>query len=87
MNEADLVMLADHATASQVERIVSACRGVLSANEEVERANRQVAEQYLRYDWEADGSLVVHARMPSDVGAQFTVRSRRIPTRPTTPAS
>jgi hypothetical protein len=70
-NEADLVMLADHATASQVDRIVSAYRGVLSANEEVERANRQVAEQYLRYDWDADGCLVVHARMPSDVGAQF----------------
>jgi hypothetical protein len=71
MNEDDLVMLADHATASQVDRIVSAYRGVLTVEEEVERANRQVVEQYLRTDWADDGSLVVHARMPSEVGALF----------------
>jgi hypothetical protein len=71
MNEADLVMLAQHATASQVDRIVSAYRGVLSANEEVERANRHVAEQYLRMEWEEDGSMVIHARVPSEVGALF----------------
>jgi len=69
MNEGDLVMLAQHATASQVDRIVSAYRGVLTVEQEVEAANRQVAEQYLRADWEEDGSLVLHARMPADVGA------------------
>ena len=69
MNEGDLVMLAQHATASQVERIVSAYRGVLSVEQEVEAANRQVAEQYLRTDWEDDGTMVIHARVPAEVGA------------------
>jgi Domain of unknown function (DUF222)/HNH endonuclease len=71
MNEGDLVMLAEHATASQVDRIVSAYRGVLTVEEEVERANRQVAEQYLRTDTEDDGSMSIHARTPSEVGALF----------------
>jgi 5-methylcytosine-specific restriction endonuclease McrA len=70
MNEGDLVMLARHATASQVDRIVSAYRGVLAAEEEVEAANRQVVEQYLRIDEEDDGSMVIHARMPAEIGAQ-----------------
>ncbi len=69
MNESDLVMLAQHATASQVDRIVSAYRGVLTAEEEVELANRQVMEQYLRCDWDDDGSLVIHARVPAEIGA------------------
>jgi hypothetical protein len=68
MNEGDLVMLAQHATASQVDRIVSAYRGVLTPKEEVERANRQVAEQYLRTDWDDDGSLVIHAKVPTEIG-------------------
>ena len=71
MNEGDLVMLAEHATASQVDRIVSAYRGVLTADEETERANRQVIEQYLRTDWADDGSLVIHARVPTEIGALF----------------
>ncbi len=70
-NEADLVMLAQHATAAQVERIVRAYRGVVSVEEEVEVANRQVVEQYLRSDDEDDGSLAVHGRMPPEVGALF----------------
>ena len=69
MNEADLVMLAHHATASQVERIVRAYRGVLTVEQEVEVANRQVVEQYLRHDWEDDGSMADHARMPPEIGA------------------
>ena len=69
MNEGDLLMLAQHATASQVERIVSAYRGVVSVEQEVEAANRQVAAQYLRTDWEDDGTMVIHARVPAEVGA------------------
>ncbi len=68
MNEGDLVMLTQHATASQVDRIVSAYRGVLSVEQEVEAANRQVAEQYLRTDWEEDGTMVIHARVPAEIG-------------------
>jgi len=71
MNEGDLVILAEHATASQVERIVSAYRGVLTADEEVERANRHVVEQYVRTDWADDGSLVIHGRVPPEIGALF----------------
>jgi hypothetical protein len=71
MNEADLVMLAEHATAAQVDRIVSSYRGVSSAEEELVRANRRVVGQYLRADRDEDGSLVVHARVPSEVGALF----------------
>jgi len=68
-NEEDLVMLAQHATASQVERIVRAYRGVLAVEEEVDVANAQVAAQYLRVDTEDDGTMVIHARMPAEVGA------------------
>jgi hypothetical protein len=64
-------MLAQHATAVQVERIVRAYRGVLTAEKATERANRQVVEQYLRADWEEDGSLVLHGRMPAEVGTAF----------------
>jgi hypothetical protein len=71
MNEGDLVMLAQYATAVQVERIVRAYRGVLTAEEATERANRQVVEQYLRADWEEDGSLVLHGRMPAEIGTAF----------------
>ena len=71
MNEADLVMLAQHATASQVDRIVSAYRGVLTVEEEVEVANRQVVEQYVRTDEEGDGSMIIHARVPPEIGAAF----------------
>ena len=70
-NEEDLAMLAQHATASQVDRIVSAYRGVLTVEQEVELANRQVAEQYLRTDPEEDGSLVIHGRVPPEIGALF----------------
>jgi hypothetical protein len=44
---------------------------VLTVEEEVERANRQVTEQYLRTDWEHDGSMEIHGRTPSEVGALF----------------
>ena len=53
----------------QVDRIVSAYRGVLTVEQEVEQANRQVVEQYLRCDWDDDGSLVIHARVPAEIGA------------------
>ena len=75
MNEGDLVMLAQHATASQVDRIVSAYRGVLTAEQEVEVANRQVVEQYLRCDWDDDGSLVIHARVPAEIGPSCCAHS------------
>ncbi|MFI5047614.1 MAG: DUF222 domain-containing protein [Acidimicrobiia bacterium] len=68
-NEEDLVMLAQHATASHVERIVRAYRSVLSVEQAVEVANAQVAAQYLRVDSEEDGMAGVHGRMPAEVSA------------------
>ena len=68
-NEEELVVLAEHATAVHVERIVRAYRGVRSAEEEIEDANHHRATQYLQGDWEDDGSFVLHARMPAEVGA------------------
>ncbi|MDQ1430295.1 MAG: hypothetical protein QOF40_897 [Actinomycetota bacterium] len=72
-NEEDLVMLAQHATASHVERIVRAYRGVLSVEQAVEVANDQVAAQYLRTAWEEDGPMGIHARVPAELGAAFLV--------------
>ncbi len=62
-NEGDLVMLAEHATAVQVERIVRAYRGVLSVEEERSVANEQHLDQYMRFDWADDGSMIVNGRM------------------------
>lgn len=68
-NEADLVMLAGHATAVQVEHIVRSYRGVLTAEEEVEVANERHVTRFVRFDWDDDGSLVIHGRMPAELGA------------------
>ena len=68
-NEADLVMLAEHATAAQVERIVRAYRGVLTAEEEVAAANDHHRSWHVHFDWDDDGSLVIHARVPAEHGA------------------
>ena len=42
-NEAGLVMIAEHATAAQVERTVRAYRGVLSQDEELDATNARHA--------------------------------------------
>lgn len=72
-NEADLVMLAQHATASHVERIVRAYRSVLSVEQAVEVANRQVVEQYLRTDPDEDGSMIIHGRVPPEIAVGLLV--------------
>jgi len=64
--EEDLLELARHATASQLERIVRGLRHVTTE----EAAERQ-ENRYLVTFWEEDGSLSVHAQLPPEEGAVF----------------
>ena len=67
-NEAELLDLARHATAAQVEKLVRAYRRV-GRLEECERATAQHASRKLTYYYDDDGSLVIRARLPPDEGA------------------
>jgi hypothetical protein len=65
-SEADLLHLARYATASQLERMLSAyCR---SSDEE---ANAAHEERELTWSWDRDGSLCVSARLPAEEGMAF----------------
>jgi hypothetical protein len=65
--EADLLEIALHATAAQLETIVRAYRGVL----EVELGDSSEAHRrrFVRCDHDDDGALVIHARLPAEEGA------------------
>ena len=65
--EEQLVMLAEHATAAQLERLVRAYRGVVST--QIEQANSTHAERFLDWDWDDDGSLILRGRLPAEDGA------------------
>ena len=65
-DERELVSLARHATASQLERIVRGYRSVLAVEEDAERA---YAERSLTWSWEDDGTLVLRGRLPGEHGA------------------
>ena len=67
-NEAELLHLARHATAAQVEKLVRAYRGV-ERREERENAEAQHALRELNYSYDEDGSLVIRARLPAEEGA------------------
>ena len=67
--EEDLVMLAEHATAAQLDRIVRSFRGVLAADEELAEANERHARRYFHHEWADDGSLVFHGRLSPEDGA------------------
>ena len=72
-NEADLVELAEHATAAQVERVVRGYRRARNAGDDRSDADRQHAERFLRIELDdgpdRDGSYVVSGRIPADVAA------------------
>jgi hypothetical protein len=70
-NEASLVMIAEHATASQVERTVRTYRNVLSQDEELDETNTRHASRFLNFDWADDGMLEGHFKMTPEVGAVF----------------
>ena len=62
--ERDLLVVARHATAGQLEVIVRAYRGVLAT-----AAGVGPAERYVRCDHDDDGSLLLRARLPAEEGA------------------
>ena len=63
--EADLLELARHATAAQLERMVRAARRVERAE-----AAAQARESFVRWHWDDDdGCLHLHAKLPADDGA------------------
>ena len=60
--EEDLLSLAEHATAAQLERLVRAYRGVVA----VERSE---PERWVAWSHDDDGSLLLRARLSADEGA------------------
>jgi hypothetical protein len=62
--ERDLLVVARHATAGQLEVIVRAYRGVLAT-----AAGAGPAERYVRCEHDDDGSLLLQARLPAEEGA------------------
>jgi Domain of unknown function (DUF222)/HNH endonuclease len=65
-SEEELLELAAHATAAQLERVVRGLRRVSAAE-----AGEQHAERYLVTWWEDDGSLSVRAQLPPEDAAVF----------------
>jgi hypothetical protein len=67
-NEAQLLELAFHATAAQIEKLVRAYRGVDGCDEREQAVARHAARE-LTYYSDEDGSLVIRARLPAEEGA------------------
>ena len=67
-NEHYFLQIALHGTAHHVETLVRAYRRATEA-EELSREQRQRMHRVVRYHWDDDGSLVLKARLPADVGA------------------
>jgi hypothetical protein len=65
--EGELVELALEATAAQLERIVRAYRGALSAD--LDGANHAYEDRHVTCTWDDDGSLIVRGRLPAEDGA------------------
>ena len=64
--EADLLELARHATASQLERLLRAYRGVVATERAAAGAR---PERWLAIDHDDDGGVVVRGRFPAEEGA------------------
>jgi uncharacterized protein DUF222 len=64
--EADLLGLARHATAAQLERLVRAHRSVIAVERVAQGAR---AERWLTWDHDDDGSLLLRGRLPAEEGA------------------
>jgi hypothetical protein len=65
-SEDELLEMARHATAAQLERIVRAAKRVSDA-----AAAEQQRGSFVRYFWDVDGTLRVEAKLPPDDGALF----------------
>jgi hypothetical protein len=66
--EADMLMLAQHSTAAQLERIVAACVRVGRSISDEEASARHDARR-LALGWDDDGSMTVSGRLPPELGA------------------
>jgi hypothetical protein len=69
-NEDYLLNIALHGTASHMEHVVRSYRRARDA-EELGREALQQRDQHLWWHTEPDGSLVIRARVPAEVGALF----------------
>lgn len=69
-NEDYLLMIADHGTASHVERVVRGYRR-LGRDEALEREQLRHAERQLKWFIDDDGCYVVHAKLAPEAGARF----------------
>src|SRR5690606_17747826 len=67
-NEDILLNVAEHGTASHLERLVQKYRRA-ERMIDAERAQRRHTRRSLYYYYDADGSLVIQARLPAEVGA------------------
>lgn len=65
-----LLMIAVHGTAHHVERLVRYYRHA-KESEELTREERQQKNRMLQYFYDHDGSLVIKARLPAQIGALF----------------
>jgi hypothetical protein len=66
--EQELLDVARHATAAQLERLVRAYRGVRAVEA---RARGERAERWVTWSYDDDGSLSLHARLPGEEGAML----------------
>ena len=67
-NEADLLNIAESGTALHVERVVSKYRRI-ERSEDAVRANELQRHRSLYVFYDEDGSVVIHAKLPPEVGA------------------
>ncbi len=67
-NEHYFLQIALHGTAHHVETLVRAYRRATEA-EELSREHQQQMNREVRYQWDDDGSLILKARLPAEVGA------------------
>jgi hypothetical protein len=65
-----LLMIAEHGTAQQVEKLVRAYRRYQEA-EELSREQRQQQNRRVSFRWDDDGSLILDCRLPAEHGARF----------------
>lgn len=63
-----LLNVALHGTAHHVETLVRHFRRMKQA-EELSREAQQQANRFLRYRWDEDGSLILNASLPAEIGA------------------
>ena len=65
--EAELLEIAQHATGSQLERLVRGYASALSATSEATQATHD--NRYLRWEWDEDGSMRIRGRLSAEDGA------------------